>query len=248
MSLSRLFLVAAITVALASCNKKDSDSVAPYGKMTISFSNEVDGQPINMGPLSYTNAAGNNYSVDLLKYYITNVTLVKEDGSEKNFHNYQLIDASNPATLSFTLDSVASASYTSVKFNLGVDSLHNHTGAQEGALDPANGMIWTWSTGYIFFKHEGYYKDSSGATKSLIFHYGTDIALASITVPITKMVVAGDTRKLKLKFDLNSVYTSPSTINFNIDNSHMSTSRDDLFWINAMRGNFSDAFSYSGAE
>lgn len=243
---SFLLLSIGLLSLLSSCKK--SDSTVPYGKMTISISNEVDGQPVAIGPMSYTNAAGNQYSVDLLKYYVSNMKLVKADGSEVSFGNYNLIDASNPASQTFTLDSVQNGDYTAVRFLLGVDGDHNHTGVQEGALDPINGMIWTWKTGYIFFKHEGSFKDSSGATKQVLFHYGTDVALVSITVPINKLTVAGDARKLYLRFNLNKLYDSPRRIDFNVDNNHMSTGPGEVFWISAMAENFANTFQYVKAE
>jgi hypothetical protein len=245
---SRLAVVALLFSVLFSSCKKSENGVAPYGKLKVVFSNEIDGQPIALGPLNYTNAAGNKYSVDLLKYYVSNVTLVKADASEKNFHNYVLIDASDSSSLSFTLDSVATGDYTSVKFSLGIDYEHNHTGNQEGALDPVHGMLWSWSTGYIFFKHEGNYKDSTGTNRPLTFHYATDNALTPITVPITKLEIAGNTRKLFLKFNLNSAYTTPGTIDFVQDNIHMSSGANDFFWLQSMKLNFADAFSYDKAE
>ena len=242
MKITYLFATAIFCmIAFTACKKEDSG--LPYGKMQVTFSNEASGQPIVLGPLNYTNASGNQYSVDLLKYYVTNFTLVKADGTERNFKNYQLVDADNPASLSFTLDSVANAEYTTLKFYLGVDSSRNHTGVQDGALDPVNGMIWIWNTGYIFFKHEGNFKTDTGTTKALVFHYGADFALVPVSIPLSKMKVAGDTKKVTVAFDLNKAYAAPNPINFNYDNNRMSTSRDDVFWLSAMSGNFSGAFS-----
>ena len=244
-------------LALSSC-KKDEDTtttptpttpaVDPYGKVAVTFTNEIDGQALATTGTWYTNPAGNPYNISLLKYYVTNFTLVKEDGSEKNFKTYKLIDGSDATTGKFTLDSVANGAYTAVKFYLGVDSARNHTGAQEGDLDPIHGMIWTWSTGYIFFKHEGQYKDATGTAKSLLLHLGTDAALASITVPVTKFEVKGNTRNLFLKLNLNSLYASPNSIDFNVDNSRMSTASGDRRWIAEMVGNATDAFTFDKVQ
>lgn len=248
-------LICASALIVSSCKKSedapqkiDDPIYAPYGKLQVRFANEVDGQPVSLGAIANTNAAGNKYSVDLLKYYVTNFTLVKEDGTEKNFKNYNLIDASDSASTHFTLDSVINGAYTSVKFYIGVDADRNHTGAQEGALDPINGMIWTWNTGYIFFKHEGNFKDSTGATKSLLFHLGTDRGLSTITVPVSKFEVKGNAKTLYLKFNLNKLYAAPNKIDFNYDNSHMSTDRNDAFWISAMTGNMPNAFLFDKVQ
>lgn len=240
--------------ALSSCKKDDGSTTTPTtpttpnvatnGKVAVTFTNEIDGQALATTGTWYTNPNGNPYNLSLLKYYVTNFTLVKEDGSEKNFKTYKLIDGADASTGKFTLDSVANGNYAAVKFYLGVDSTRNHTGAQEGDLDPIQGMIWTWSTGYIFFKHEGHYKDASGTAKPLLLHLGTDAALASITIPVTKFEVKGNTRSLFLKLNLNSLYASPNTVDFNVDNSRMSTASGDRPWIANMVANAADAFTF----
>ena len=153
--------MAILTIAsLVSCKKKTENvepakSTSPTANVTINFANEVDGQAIELGKMQYTNAAGNMYQVDLLKYYVTNAILVKDDNTELNIGNYDLIDASDLTTCRVDAFSVPNATYTKIRFNIGVPQNRNHTGAQDGDLDPAKGMIWDWNTGYVFFKHEG---------------------------------------------------------------------------------------------
>lgn len=256
--ISTLAVLSLSSATLSSCKKDDettpitttpqTNNVDPYGKIAVTFTNEVDGQTLNTDGTWYTNPNGNPYNISLLKYYVTNFTLVKDDGSERNFKTYKLVDGADPASGKFTLDSVVNGNYTAVKFYLGVDPDRNHSGDQDGDLDPIHGMIWTWNTGYIFFKHEGQYKDGSGATKNLLLHLGTDVALASITVPVTKLEVKGNTRNLFLKLNLNSLYSSPNNIDFNTDNNRMSTSAADRSWISDMRTNAGDAFTLSKVE
>src|SRR5690349_9141965 len=94
--LHAVFATSIAVLVLASCKKSDDNTnttaTSPYGKVAVTFSNEVDGQPLNIRNTVYTNAAGNQYSVNALLYYITNFTLVKEDGTEKNFKNYKLVN------------------------------------------------------------------------------------------------------------------------------------------------------------
>jgi hypothetical protein len=231
-------------VLLASCSKKD-DPVTPFGSVHFSVSNEVSGQPVAMGPVNYTNAAGNQYSVDLLKYLLSNFTLVKEDGSEQHFSNYVLIDASDPDYLHFDLDSVLNGNYKSIRFYVGVDSAHNHTGLQEGALDPVHGMIWTWNTGYIFFKNEGYFMDSTNTRQHFVQHLGMDMSLSTVTIPLSDFKISGDKKNCTLHFDLNRVYGTSTSgrVDFNDNPVRMSDPRDDAFWMITLRNNFGQAFS-----
>ena len=146
------------------------------------------------------------------------------------------------------LDSVANGDYTSIKFILGVDSAHNHTLSQEGVLDPSKGMIWDWNTGYIFFKHEGNYKNANGEVKPIVFHYGTENARVAITLPVPKITVDGIDGLLHVNFNLNSAYSTPDNVDFNVDNFHMSSTSGDVFWIATMRSNFGDAFEFGSID
>jgi hypothetical protein len=126
--------------------------------------------------------------------------------------------------------------------------VYNHTGDQAGDLDPINGMIWSWNTGYIFFKHEGVYKDSLQQTKGLLYHYGTDKARTTIELTMQPLIINGNSKKVNLAFDLNSLYNTPNQLDFNVNNVHQSTSPGDVIWIQKLRTNFSQAFSFKSVE
>ncbi len=63
------------------------------------------------------------------------------------------MDAFIEKTLSVIIPS--NLSYSKVKFNIGVDSTTNVSGALGRDLDPTKGMYWTWQSGYINLKLEG---------------------------------------------------------------------------------------------
>lgn len=79
------------------------------------------------------------------------------------------MDAAAPRVIQLR---VAEGAYHALHFTLGVDSILNCSGAQDGALDPLNGMFWTWNTGYIFFKLEGYSTSSTADLKRIEHHIG----------------------------------------------------------------------------
>lgn len=245
MKLLRLLLPCLLLAgALAACKK--SDSTASAAKVEVFFSNEANGRPVILDS-TYVNAAGNPYTISLLKYYITNFTLLRTDSVERNFRNYDLIDQGDSSSRSFSADSVMNGDYYAVRFLLGVDYDHNHTGAQEGDLDPSKGMIWSWNTGYIFYKHEGTFKDNTGASHPFAYHYGNDRSLVSVTLPISKLSIRGVNKKLYLRLNLDSLYGAPTKLDFNADNNRMS-GRDDDFWLTIMSNNFTHAFQYVKTE
>jgi hypothetical protein len=68
----------------------------------------------------------------------------------------------------FDFINVPAGTYTGMYLTMGVDSARNVSGAQEGALDPANGMFWSWTSGYIMIKAEGL--SPQGAGGSFTYH------------------------------------------------------------------------------
>ena len=83
---------------------------------------------------------------------------------------YDLMDAFNEKTLSVNIPS--NISYTKLKFNLGIDSTTNVSGALGGDLDPTKGMYWTWQSGYINFKLEGTSNICKTRHNEFQFHLG----------------------------------------------------------------------------
>jgi hypothetical protein len=84
--------------------------------------------------------------------------------------SYYLVDASKPVSTLLSIANVPVAEYKGVSYTIGVDSTRNVSGAQTGALDPANGMFWSWNSGYIFMKFEGTSPQATGGNFS--YHVG----------------------------------------------------------------------------
>ncbi|MEZ5046629.1 MAG: MbnP family protein [Chitinophagaceae bacterium] len=227
--------------------KKPTDKTLKSADVILKFTNVANGKAIVKDQMDYSNAFGSTFSISLLKYYVTNVVLVKDDGSEHKVANYDLIDAFDPAQFSTVdLADVPGGNYKTIRFYLGVDKSRNHNGAQDGDLDPINNMIWTWNTGYLFFKHEGSFKDINGATQMLQYHLGTDEALNTVTLPID-MEVNGTKRTVNIQFDLANMYDAP-IIDFNNGAIRHSTSIDDVSWIQDMKSNQMNAFTILGVQ
>lgn len=244
--MKKIFLsVVSLLILISGCKKKAT--TISNGDLTIAFNTVCDGKTVKAGVFDYINAAGNKYSISLLKYYVTNAILVNDAGEEVKLNNYDLIDAFDPETFS-TIEAkeIPCANYTKLKFLLGVDKDRNHNGAQDGDLDPIYNMIWTWNTGYLFLKHEGLYINNTNDTIDIQYHLGTDRGLASIEIPIT-LNMDNSTKKLNIQFDLNKMYNNP-VIDFNTDNIIHSTLASDMPWIDQMTSNTNDVFSFLSQE
>lgn len=226
-----LFIAAtAAFISFTSC-KKDTKEPTPApapipeattGSLIVEFEPMVGTEALVMGTKTYTNAAGNTFNVTTWKFYISNVKLTKTDNSVVTISDsYYLVDESTVAGSMIEIKNVPFGDYKAISFMLGVDSARNVSGAQTGALDPANGMFWTWSSGYIMAKMEGTSPQSPDVANKLTFHIGgfsgansslkninigfnTDVANVSKTI----------TPKAHLTANLLEWFTSPNAVDF----------------------------------
>lgn len=160
----------AILFLLAGCssdedNQKDLPPAATSGEGPVKLEFKHIWGP-QMTPFALENyytqsTTGDSISFYVLQYYVSNIRFHKSDGSTwAEEESYHIIDAENSnvdegTEVSLIIDNVPAGEYTGITYIIGVDSLRNVRGVQDGALDPANGLFWSWSTGYIFIRAEG---------------------------------------------------------------------------------------------
>ncbi len=169
----RCFTMAALAIiTLASCEKtedtiKTVDETNQKGAFTIEFEHRFDGSNLMLNQ-NYTNGSGEDLTFNKVRYYVSNIILEKMDGTVWTQENsYYLVDAGDLASLEIKVEDVPAGEYHKLSYLVGVDSLRNVSGAQDGALSPNNDMFWSWNSGYIFAKFEG----TSTASSSGLFTY-----------------------------------------------------------------------------
>lgn len=174
----QISLIALLSFSVTSCDNDDDDDNIDNAPTTKNVNLKVD---FTWGPnyddfalntKYFHSAALDTISISLLKLYISNIELIKEDGSSFIIpESYFLVDAEDPNSHNLTLPNVPSGTYKAVRLMVGVDSLRNVSGAQTGALSTTNGMFWSWNSGYIFTKAEGFAAKSPN-NQTIIYHLG----------------------------------------------------------------------------
>ncbi|GAB2941981.1 hypothetical protein GCM10027048_03060 [Hymenobacter coalescens] len=151
------FLLLASLLLLAACeSKKEQPQPATLtGAVEIHVENVIGSSPLALNT-SYPTASGDAFRVAELKYYLSNLKLVRADGSSWDAPNsYYLVDHAQTASQHLTLRDVPVGDYRKLAFTIGVDSARNVAGAQTGALDPVHGMFWDWNSGYVYLRLTG---------------------------------------------------------------------------------------------
>lgn len=184
-------LFSALGLVTTSCKKKKEDNTAPAppkGELELYINPTVNTSDLVFNT-NYTNGAGNSYKVTEFKMYISEVTFVKEDGSEYKDNGIYLANMSDLSIKNttaktahggkgaqITIPNVPAGTYKGIRFTIGVPGNKNNIDATKitdtnNPLHTNNGMYWSWNSGYIFNKFEGVY-DSLGIPKTFRFHIG----------------------------------------------------------------------------
>lgn len=194
-------------------------TAAGNGTVKISFVNTVKGKPLQLNTGKYINPFGETYSISKFKYYISQVSLQRGKAVFWEPESFHLIDESNADALHFSF-ALGAGNYDALNFLLGVDSLHNVSGAQTGALDPLNDMFWTWNSGYVMAKIEGQSPQSTLVNNKLEFHIGgfmgENNVLKNITLnfPAGKSlnIQEGKTSEIVIEADIDTWWQQPNDI------------------------------------
>lgn len=108
---------------------------------------------------------------ETLKFYVSGIELLFDGEVVVSDHQrLHLVDVSRPQSQYVTLR--GTAPFNQVRFQLGIDSTTNVSGAMGGDLDPTRGMYWTWQSGYVNVKLEGRSPRSKARNGEFQFHVG----------------------------------------------------------------------------
>lgn len=163
-----------ISLSFSSCKKTPTPTPTPtvkYGNAVVEIEHSCGTtSPITYGTSIVNPVNGDTLVFNNIKYYVSNIKLKKSDGTWwEDPYSYYLVDLGITDGNLINLDSVPEGDYTDITYTIGVDSIHNISGPQTGALSTSNNMFWSWNTGYIFMKLEGTSPQSNGAFS---FHLG----------------------------------------------------------------------------
>lgn len=199
---------------ITSCNKEDNNDGTKTEGNSMEFKADhywgntyTTGFSLNKN--YYHSNVGDSIQFSQLKYYVCNIELEKLDGSFwKENESYHLVDLSNGQLDKFSIQNIPTGEYKSIKFDIGVDSTRNVSGAQSGALAVENGMFWSWNTGYIFIRAEGSspkIKDNNGR---FMYHIGgfkqSNNAVRELAFDFENILTVNSSAKPSMHFKINT--------------------------------------------
>lgn len=222
-SLAATAFLLSLPVALGGCGGDDGEppgetgggGLAPEtGPVAIAFAHLVGGAPVVIGEETpYVNAAGNAFGVTRVTYFVSDVTLTLQDGTEVTAQGAHYVDHDLPETMQFQLSPELAGRISTVSFVMGLPPALNVAGAFPSA--PESLMEWPamMGGGYHNLKFEGRYLNDAGEPFNFKMHSGplngADHSFA-VSLDAGGRAISGAGTTLTLEMNLERWFTGAS--------------------------------------
>ncbi len=217
---------------LLSCKKDKVITDDDHGNLLLRFTHMVDDTPIAIDTMIYKNAAGNDYMVTEVQYFISDVYLHKSNGSKimidamKDIH---YVDNDIPSTQQWDVyDDIAGGDYDSITFTFGINEAKNYS--LRFVDPPESFMAWPehLGGGYHYMKLNGKWSnDTIIQDLSFMFHLGIgqiydndsitgfvqnffEVALPNSAFSI----VNGNTKEIEIIMNIENWFQNPYIFDF----------------------------------
>lgn len=220
----KILLVALITVQMSCISTSIPPESAP---ISVSFKHVVNGDPLQLNQLIYTNAVGQDYSIKTVKYIISHISFTDNFGAITTLPDVHFVDIKDENSLNYTLSqSIPSGSYSSISFVIGLVPEDNITGSL--GIDLDREMEWPeiLGGGYHFMKLEGEYKNGQ-ESDFFNFHTGGLNKTAyevHVTQDLKNRKITSDGLNVVIQMDIAKWFTNPNDWDF-------------AYWGSAIMGN-----------
>ena len=218
-----------ITTSLFGCGNDDQDDATKTsGSLELNFIHTVGSEGLELGN-TYQNTSSESYTINELKYIISNITLTRKNGTEFIYpvaESYFLINEAQIDSKKIILNDIDPDEYTKITFGFGIDPTKYPI--ESGTLNfvptaEEAGMLWSWSAGYKFIKLEGTFTSATViAEKPFLFHVGShgatldnykEIELSLVSDTGMNTTIEGSVNAVQsVFFNLGQVFDGPNTI------------------------------------
>jgi hypothetical protein len=250
--LSMLFIALSLFIPSA-CTSNDDDKpqTAATGNLQVKFENGFNNLgDIVLNQTAQTSSNGQKHQLSALKYVVSNITLIDENGKEFKYNENNpdkgafIVDQADAVggIVYLNLNEIPQNNYKKIKFGLGI-SQNAYLLGQNGQAEfwnkaKAKGMSWSWAAGYVFVKLEGKYGNGTPDTE-FMNHTGnmgnvtannTPDLYREITLdlPTTARVTGKITPSIHILADLNQYLSGDTKLTLTTANNMMMGSSQHL--------------------
>ncbi|MFC2101067.1 MbnP family protein [Bacteroidota bacterium] len=257
----------ALIIFQTSCKKDDPepDPVPDSGKIVIKFDHRINDQAVQFDTTMYTNTAGNQYQVNEIQYFISDVTLHGSNGSKfmiDDWIDIYYVDVDIPSTLTWNVfDKIPVGSYSAISFTFGITEAKNIPYMYVNP--PESFMFWPsflggLNGGYHYLKLNGKWIDTTLQLAPFDFHLGVGQIYAGnvivvdsiidyvqnyfeVSLPSSSFSIAKDeTKEIQLVMNIDNWFQNPNIFDHNVWGSYIMQTQNAM---QAVKENGHDVFS-----
>jgi hypothetical protein len=229
-------IILLILISLAGCGKEPEQLPPPAaGKIKFVFHHYCDGEQLDYDVRKYINKAGNEYMVNEIQYFISDVRLLSIAPGQEYLINawkdIHYVDTDIPTTQEWKVyDEIPEGTYNAIRFTFGINEEKNQSLMYTDP--PESLMFWPeyLGGGYHYLKLNGKWLDTNDLERPFNFHLGIgqeyDAVSGEITgfiqnyfeltVPGSEFVVNdGETTTIKLVMHVDRWFKTPHTYDHN---------------------------------
>jgi len=184
-----IILFVFISGFIVGCGDKNDPAPEPEknGKIVLSFTHLINGEPIQFDTIIYVNEAGNPYLVNEIQYFISDVTLYKNNGNEiliDDWKDIHYVDTDLPYTWTWEVyDKIPEGVYNSVSFTYGFSEEKNISFMFVNP--PERDMFWPefLGGGFHYMKLNGKWLEAGQSTQNTPFDFHLGIGQIYYSYP-----------------------------------------------------------------
>lgn len=215
---SKLLLVFTCLI-IFSCQKEENIANTT---LKLSFTHLMNNNALQLQNTTYTNLAGNRFSIDKFQYYISNIKIKNTQTGQifTESDSYHLLQRKENTNIDeILIQNIPAGQYDQIEFAVGIDKTRNLSTDQVGDLDPSNNMAWDWKTGYKFLLLEGNIFSANNEKRGLVYHIGADENYRTITFNLNNLpngirlsLVSSKTTNVNIDVEVATLFNSPNRI------------------------------------
>ncbi|NNE76022.1 MAG: hypothetical protein HKN31_03010 [Pricia sp.] len=221
------YVVLLISVFLLSCSNDKSIETPKSAKVALDFEHSWDDTEVtrdDFNTIQYVNANGDHMSIERLRYLISEVTFVGEEGEIFVSEGYNLVNLSGGTGLTYELPiNVPYGIYSKVSFTFGFDNENN----MNGAYPDLNSVLWNvpemLGGGYHYMQLEGKFLDDTDTDTGYQYHAiravdnsGENLVFEDtfFTIDLGTIEIKGDAT-LKINMNIAEWFKNPNVWDLN---------------------------------
>lgn len=187
-------------------------------QLQLAFDHFFNNDSIRLEETVHVSQAGDSIKFEAIKFFVSEVRLIKSNGDTVKVPFYGLIDLKRPAFRALTLTDLPAGDYQGMLFSVGIDSVTNFADPNQyhpgSALNPLvhQDMYWDWANGFIFCKVEGSHTRSGGFNNSFVFHFGFNRWKKTHSLAKSFSIQPG-MNQMRIKTDWGKMFNSPQVYN-----------------------------------